>query len=62
MRSTQTSSQSKDKIIQQTDDDASGSRLSAVEAGYLDDSFARAFAGAESSEVPRRMPIINRGS
>ena len=34
----------KDKVIQQTDQDASVSRLSAVEVGYLDDSFAVIFA------------------
>jgi len=57
-----TSSESKDKIVQQTDEDASGSRLSAVEAGYLDDPFARAFyTNANSPEIFRRMPIINRG-
>lgn len=49
----------KDKIVQQTDDDAAGSRLSAVEAGYLDDPFARPFSNLQGSV--RRMPIINRG-
>lgn len=48
----------KDKVIQQTDQDASVSRLSAVEVGYLDDSFAAVFA---SSQSQRRFPIINRG-
>lgn len=56
-----TPSESKDKVVQQTDEDASGSRLSAVEAGYLDDAFARVFANTTSPETPRRMPIINRG-
>ena len=48
----------KDGIVQQTDQDASISRMSAVDVGYLDDQFAKFFA------VPgqlRRFPIINRG-
>ena len=48
-----------DQIVQQTDQDASVSRLSAVEAGYLDDPFAKLFV---SSDVQRRFPIINRGT
>ena len=47
-----------DQIVQQTDEDASLSRLSAVNAGYLEDPFARLFV---TSEVQRRFPIINRG-
>lgn len=47
-----------DRIVQQTDQDASISRLSAVEVGYLDDPFAEVFA---SSKGQRRFPIINRG-
>ena len=49
----------KDKIVQQTDQDASVSRLSAVEAGYLDDPFAKYFV---SGEGQKRFPIINRGT
>jgi len=49
----------KDKIVQQTDQDASGSRMSAVSLGYLDDPFAEAFTPGQS---PRRYPIINRGN
>ena len=49
----------KDKVVQQTDQDASVSRLSAVEAGYLDDPFAKYFV---SGEGQRRFPIINRGT
>lgn len=48
----------KDKLVQQTDQDASVSRLSAVQIGYFDDSFAAIFA---SSQSQRRFPIINRG-
>lgn len=48
-----------DKIVQQTDDDAAGSRLSAVDAGYLHDPYARPFSNVQGSV--RRMPIINRG-
>ncbi len=47
-----------DRIVQQTDQDASVSRLSAVEAGYLDDPLAKYFV---SGEGQRRFPIINRG-
>ena len=49
----------KDKVVQQTDQDASVSRLSAVEAGYLDDPFAKYFV---SGEGQKRFPIINRGT
>lgn len=49
----------KDKVVQQTDQDASVSRLSAVEAGYLDDPFAKYFVFGEGQ---RRFPIINRGT
>lgn len=51
---------SSDAIIQQTDDDAAGSRLSAVDVGYLSDPYARAMAF--SKQAVRRMPIINRGT
>lgn len=49
----------KDRVVQQTDQDASQSRLSAVEAGYLEDPFARLFV---AGEVQRRYPLINRGA
>ena len=59
---TTTTSEKHDRIIQQTDDDAAGSRLSAVDAGHLEDAFADVFWEAEDSpNRPRRMPIINRG-
>jgi len=48
----------KDKIVQLTDQDASVSRLSAVEVGYLDDPFARLFLSAGQQ---KKFPIINRG-
>ncbi|KAL8698300.1 MAG: hypothetical protein Q9224_001910, partial [Gallowayella concinna] len=47
----------KDQIVQQTDQDASVSRLSAVELGYLIDPFAKRFVSGPSQ---RRFPIINR--
>ena len=50
-----------DKIVQATDQDASVSRLSAVEVGYLHDSFARPFVISETDRWTRRFPIINRG-
>lgn len=52
-------SASKDKVVQQTDQDASLSRMSAVSLGYLDDPFAALFA---QGETPKRYPIINRGT
>ncbi|OJD26972.1 hypothetical protein ACJ73_01642 [Blastomyces percursus] len=51
----------KDKIIQQTDTDASVSRLSAVELGYLHDPFAQVLANGRGIGS-RRYPIINRGT
>lgn len=52
---------SKDRIIQQTDYDASSSRLSALELGYLTDPYAKAFL-KPGEQIPRRYPIINRGT
>lgn len=51
----------KDKIIQGTDNDASVSRLSAVELGYLNDVFAHALTAGVGGPGSRRFPIINRG-
>ncbi|TPR02274.1 Alg9-like mannosyltransferase family protein [Aspergillus niger] len=50
----------KDRVVQGTDNDASVSRLSAVNLGYLDDVYAPALTppGMET----RRLPIINRGT
>lgn len=50
----------KDLVVQQTDIDAGGSRLSAVDLGYLDDPFARPLSA--TPQAVRRMPIINRGT
>jgi hypothetical protein len=50
---------SKDSIIQGTDSDALGSRLSAVNAGYLQDPYIRHFY--TDGIPPTRFPIINRG-
>jgi len=49
----------KDRVVQGTDNDASVSRLSAVELGYLDDPYAKALTPPGSAT--RRLPIINRG-
>lgn len=51
--------EAKDRVVQQTDQDASHSRLSAVETGYLTDPFARAFV---EGPVQRKLPLINRGT
>lgn len=48
-----------DKIIQGTDGDALGSRISAVNAGYLTDPYIVHFYTGQ--ERPTRYPIINRG-
>jgi [phosphatase 2A protein]-leucine-carboxy methyltransferase len=50
----------KDRIIQATDDDALGSRLSAVNAGYLQDAYIKNFF-SDKIPPPTRFPIINRG-
>ena len=50
-----------DKVIQHTDHDASSSRMSAIAIGYLDDPLARAFFPSGEA-VPKRYPIINRGT
>ncbi|KAJ5627780.1 hypothetical protein N7520_010018 [Penicillium odoratum] len=49
----------KDRVVQGTDNDASVSRLSAVELGYLDDPYATALTAP--GNATRRFPIINRG-
>ena len=51
--------QAKDKIVQRTDQDASVSRMSAIEIGYLDDPYARDLV---VDETLKRFPIINRGA
>lgn len=51
----------KDQIVQNTDNDASVSRLSAVDLGYLDDPFARSLTSSGGGPGSRRFPIINRG-
>lgn len=48
-----------DRVVQGTDNDASVSRLSAVEIGYLEDPFAKVLTPPGSGT--RRLPIINRG-
>lgn len=57
----QTGSGAKDRVVQGTDNDASISRLSAVELGYLDDPFARILTVSGGAGT-RRFPIINRGT
>ncbi|KAK2046496.1 leucine carboxyl methyltransferase [Colletotrichum somersetense] len=51
-----------DQTIQGTDDDAAGSRLSAVNVGYLADPYAHFFVDNLAGPPPRRLPIINRGT
>lgn len=51
----------KDRVVQQTDNDASFSRLSALELGYLEDEYARLLMHPRE-QVPKRYPIINRGT
>lgn len=52
----------RDKIIQQTDNDASLSRMSAVGLEYLDDEFAIKFIKPQDLPIHKRYPIINRGT
>ncbi|KJX94005.1 leucine carboxyl methyltransferase like protein [Zymoseptoria brevis] len=51
----------RDRIIQQTDNDATSSRMSAVSLGYLEDRYAKTFF-PQGQEIPKRYPIINRGT
>jgi [phosphatase 2A protein]-leucine-carboxy methyltransferase len=50
----------KDNVVQGTDSDASISRLSAVELGYLTDPFASVLK--THGQGARRYPLINRGT
>ena len=52
----------RDHIVQQTDIDASGSRLAAVHSGYLVDPYAALLHGGGENDHPRRFPLINRGT
>ncbi|RGP79449.1 leucine carboxyl methyltransferase 1 [Fusarium longipes] len=54
------SSATHDSTIQGTDTDASVSRLSAVDLGYLDDPYAQYFVQSSDGPAARRLPIINR--
>ncbi|KAL6913526.1 hypothetical protein ACHAPO_003271 [Fusarium lateritium] len=56
------SSATHDSTIQGTDTDASVSRLSAVDLGYLDDPYAQYFVQSSAGPAARRLPIINRGT
>ncbi|KAK8119473.1 uncharacterized protein PG998_004099 [Apiospora kogelbergensis] len=51
---------SHDTTIQGTDTDASVSRLSAVDMGYLEDPYAQYFVQNQIGPATRRLPIINR--
>ncbi len=51
-----------DSTIQGTDTDAAVSRLSAVDAGYLEDPYAAFFVSRMDGPPQRRFPIINRGT
>ncbi|KAJ6166254.1 hypothetical protein N7485_009498 [Penicillium canescens] len=59
-RADSTAPSGKDRVVQGTDNDASVSRLSAVELGYLEDAYATALTPPGSAT--RRLPIINRGT
>jgi [phosphatase 2A protein]-leucine-carboxy methyltransferase len=58
LSSTADAKDAKDRTVQQTDQDASQSRVSAVETGYLQDDFAQAFCAQKGA---RKFPLINRG-
>jgi [phosphatase 2A protein]-leucine-carboxy methyltransferase len=53
--------QNPDAVVQGTDTDAAGSRLSAVQVGLLDDPFASYFVDSRTDPPPRRLPVVNRG-
>lgn len=55
------SKEGSDAIVQQTDHDASSSRMSAIALGYLEDSYVQDFFPS-GTDVPKRYPIINRGT
>jgi len=48
----------RDAVIRSTDGDAASSRISAVDAGYLDDPFAKHLS---DENWQRRLPLMNRG-
>jgi [phosphatase 2A protein]-leucine-carboxy methyltransferase len=52
---------SRNAIVQQTDHDASSSRMSAISTGYLTDPYAEAFYPS-GQPIAKRYPIINRGT
>ncbi|KAI5296104.1 Leucine carboxyl methyltransferase 1 [Ascosphaera acerosa] len=52
---------SQDEIVQQTDSDASSSRLSIVALGYVEDPFLAALC-PDAPANARRQPLINRGT
>ncbi|KAI9599199.1 S-adenosyl-L-methionine-dependent methyltransferase [Syncephalis fuscata] len=53
---------SSDSIVRNTNEDATASRLSTVEAGYLQDPYAKLFAGRQSTSAYKRNPVIHRGT
>lgn len=61
-RSNVATPEDKDRIVQQTDVDASGSRLAAVNIGYLVDPYAALLHGGGENDQPKRFPLINRGT
>lgn len=57
--SSRTAAVDKNAIIRSTDGDAATSRMSAIEAGYLDDPFAKYLT---DENWQRRLPLMNRGT
>ncbi|KAI8054515.1 S-adenosyl-L-methionine-dependent methyltransferase [Syncephalis plumigaleata] len=53
---------SQDAIVRDTNDDATLSRLSTVEAGYLQDPYAELFANRRRANNYKRNPVIHRGT
>lgn len=51
-----------DDAIRATDDDAALSRISAVQAGYLEDPFAGLVYKLKLGERPKKAPLINVGT
>ncbi|KAJ3061470.1 carboxy methyl transferase for protein phosphatase 2A, partial [Podochytrium sp. JEL0797] len=51
-----------DSAIRGTNDDATTSRLSAIQLGYITDPFTSHFIRGRAAQTHRKPPIINRGT
>ena len=51
-----------DELTMETAFDAAGCKLSATKAGYIVDEYISLFQNANNTSIPKKMPIINRGT